>query len=108
MDDEFAGGDHPGMRSQLPSATVTFLFTDVEGSTRGLHELGAEAYAQIAAAGHGGQVLLSAATRALVDGGVNDLGEHRLKDFAEPVAIFQFGEKRFAVRPVVGRGHPLR
>ncbi len=33
------------MRSDLPSGTVTFLFTDVEGSTRLLHELGAEAYA---------------------------------------------------------------
>src|SRR5213593_3613750 len=40
------GGDHPGMRRRLPSATVTFLFTDVEGSTRLLHELGAEQYAQ--------------------------------------------------------------
>jgi predicted ATPase/class 3 adenylate cyclase len=29
----------------LPSGTVTFLFTDVEGSTKLLHELGAEAYA---------------------------------------------------------------
>jgi len=28
------------------SGTVTFLFTDVEGSTRLLHELGAEAYAE--------------------------------------------------------------
>jgi class 3 adenylate cyclase len=34
------------MRRRLPSATVTFLFTDVEGSTRLLHELGAEAYAR--------------------------------------------------------------
>ena len=51
--------------------------------------------ARIAAAGHGGQVLLSAATRALLDGGVTDLGEHRLKDFAGPVAIFQLGEARF-------------
>ena len=33
------------MRSDLPSGTVTFLFTDVEGSTRLLHELGAEDYA---------------------------------------------------------------
>jgi predicted ATPase/class 3 adenylate cyclase len=33
------------MRSDLPSGTVTFLFTDVEGSTKLLHELGAEAYA---------------------------------------------------------------
>ena len=29
----------------FPTGTVTFLFTDVEGSTRLLHELGAEAYA---------------------------------------------------------------
>ena len=33
------------MRRDLPSGTVTFLFTDVDGSTRLLHELGAEAYA---------------------------------------------------------------
>jgi predicted ATPase/class 3 adenylate cyclase len=32
-------------RNELPRGTVTFLFTDVEGSTRLLHELGAEAYA---------------------------------------------------------------
>src|SRR5712691_1469987 len=30
----------------LPSGTVTFLFTDVEGSTKLLHELGADAYAE--------------------------------------------------------------
>ncbi len=29
----------------LPSGTVTFLFTDIEGSTRLLHELGADRYA---------------------------------------------------------------
>ena len=29
----------------LPSGTVTFFFTDVEGSTRLLHELGAAGYA---------------------------------------------------------------
>src|SRR5213078_3901873 len=34
------------MPRQLPSATVTFLFTDVEGSTKLLHELGAETYAE--------------------------------------------------------------
>jgi predicted ATPase len=34
------------MRSDLPAGTVTFLFTDVEGSTTLLHELGAEAYAE--------------------------------------------------------------
>ena len=34
------------MHHELPTGTVTFLFTDMEGSTRLLHELGAEAYAQ--------------------------------------------------------------
>ena len=33
------------MRSDLPTGTVTFLFTDVEGSTQLLRTLGAEAYA---------------------------------------------------------------
>jgi len=51
--------------------------------------------ARIAAAGHGGQVLLSDATRALLeqdlpDGvSLRDLGEHRLKDLALPIRIFQ-------------------
>jgi class 3 adenylate cyclase len=46
--------------------------------------------ARIAAAGHGGQVLLSAATRSLVEQdlpegvSLRDLGEHRLKDLAHP------------------------
>src|SRR5919201_6382421 len=31
--------------SDLPGGTVTFLFTDVEASTKLLHELGSEAYA---------------------------------------------------------------
>jgi predicted ATPase len=164
-------------RGALPEGTVTFVFTDVEGSTRLLHELGAEAYAQelsahrralrdafaqhggvevdtqgdaffyafpdaagalagaeqgrhalaagrirvrmglhtgtphlgeegyvgedvhlgarIAACGHGGQVLVSKATRDLVGDGLADLGEHRLKDFGEPVWIFQLGSERF-------------
>ena len=30
----------------LPAGTVTFLFTDIEGSTRLLDELGPEAYAE--------------------------------------------------------------
>lgn len=33
------------MRHDLPGGTVTFLFTDVEGSTRLLYELGPDAYA---------------------------------------------------------------
>ncbi|HEY6104284.1 MAG TPA: adenylate/guanylate cyclase domain-containing protein [bacterium] len=165
------------MRRDLPAGTVTFLFTDVEGSTKVLHELGPLAYAdaltehrrlvreavarhggvevdtqgdaffvafatapsavaaarevqrtladgpiririgvhtgtphltdegyigqdvhagaRIAAAGHGGQVLLSRATRELVDEEVTDLGAHRLKDIPGPVRIFQLGAERF-------------
>jgi predicted ATPase len=33
------------VRTDLPTGTVTFLFTDVEGSTKLLHKLGAESYA---------------------------------------------------------------
>jgi predicted ATPase/class 3 adenylate cyclase len=156
--------------STLPTGVVTLLFTDVEGSTKLLHELG-DAYAgalhehrrllretftahngaevdtqgdaffvafarasdavaaaagaqvalsggpinvrmglhtgeprltdegyvgldvhkgaRIAAVGHGGQVLLSGATRALVNAEVRDLGPHRLKDLSVPERIFQ-------------------
>ena len=34
------------VRPDLPTGTITFLFTDVEGSTRLLHELGAEVYTE--------------------------------------------------------------
>src|SRR5918992_4131809 len=34
------------MRTDLPGGTVTFLFTDIEGSTNLLHEFGADAYAK--------------------------------------------------------------
>ena len=160
---------------ELPSGRVTLVFTDIEGSTRLLRQLGQEAYrnalaehrrvvreafrsgyevdyegdaffyafasapvaveavreamagleggpirirvgvhtgepgldppkyvgedvhlaARVMSAGHGGQVLLSQATRELVDAEVHELGEHRLKDFAEPVSLFQLGSGAF-------------
>jgi predicted ATPase/class 3 adenylate cyclase len=162
---------------ELPTGRVTFLFTDIEGSTRLIEELGEEGYvealgehrrllrgafaahggvevdtqgdaflyafadpaealaaaadgqdalasgsvkvriglhtgeprltgegyagrelhraARVAACGHGGQVVVSAATRAFVDGELTELGEHRLKDFPEPVSLFQLGSERF-------------
>ena len=164
--------------SELPSGTVTFLFTDIEGSTKLLHELGAEGYAEtlaehrrllraafvseggvevdtqgdsfffafssapgalraaeagqrdladgpvrvrmglhtgtprldeegyigvdvhraarIAAVGHGGQVLVSSATAALLERPLRDLGEHRLKDLAVGERIYQLGDREFA------------
>src|SRR5207244_3281849 len=52
--------------------------------------------ARVGASGHGGQVVLSRTTRALVDGlPLTDLGEHRLKDIPEAVSIFQLGSERF-------------
>ena len=52
--------------------------------------------ARIAACGHGGQVLVSAAAAALVESAVlRDLGEHRLKDLSAPERIFQLGSAEF-------------
>jgi len=173
------------MRDNLPSGTVTFLFTDVEGSTRLLHELGAEGYAdelaehrrlireacaahggvevdtqgdafffafptavgalaaasemthalasgpirvrvglhtgtphvssegyvgedvhraaRIASAAHGGQVVVSSQAAELLKpsgskrnaSSLVSLGAHRLKDFSEPVTIYQLGDGVF-------------
>jgi predicted ATPase/class 3 adenylate cyclase len=52
--------------------------------------------ARVAAAGHGGQVLLSKVSREFVDGlAIADLGEHRLKDIEGAVSIYQLGQKTF-------------
>lgn len=164
------------MQPDLPTGTVTFLFTDIEGSTRLLQELGdgyaevlaehrralrdawqrheglevdtqgdaffvafarasdavaaaAEAQlalagglvrvrmglhtgeplradegyvgfdvhraARVAAAGHGGQVLLSQTTADLAGADVRDLGLHRLKDLSAPERLFQLGTDVF-------------
>src|SRR5438045_3617581 len=51
--------------------------------------------ARIAAAGHGGQVLLSQATADLAGADVRDLGLHRLKDLSGPERLFQLGTEAF-------------
>jgi predicted ATPase/class 3 adenylate cyclase len=52
--------------------------------------------ARIAAAGHGHQILVSAATAALLRAdGLRDLGEHRLKDLSAPERVYQLGEGEF-------------
>ena len=77
--------------------------------------------ARIAAAGHGGQVLISASTAALRGtDGLLDLGERRLKDLSAPERIYQLGEEGFPplkslyrtnlpipATPFVGREHEL-
>jgi predicted ATPase/class 3 adenylate cyclase len=52
--------------------------------------------ARIAAAGHGGQILVSSSTASLIDGdSLRDLGEHRLKDLAAPERIYQLRGEAF-------------
>ena len=76
--------------------------------------------ARIAAAGHGGQVLISSSTAALVDRDLRDLGEHRFKDLAAPERIRQLGDRDFPAlkslhrtnlpipaTPFLGRGYEL-
>jgi predicted ATPase/class 3 adenylate cyclase len=162
----------------LPEGTVTFLFTDIEGSTRLLHELGPAEYAEalaehrrivreaaaahggvevdtqgdafflafptaagaakaaraareglnagavrvrmglhtgvptatgegyvgldvhrgarIAALAHGDQILVSPSTAALLEPEpLRDLGQHRLKDFAGAVRLYQLDDREF-------------
>jgi predicted ATPase/class 3 adenylate cyclase len=68
-----------------------------EGAIGGDDYVGLDVHraARIAAAGHGGQLLVSAATAELIGGaltneaGLRDLGHHRLKDLARPERIYE-------------------
>jgi predicted ATPase/class 3 adenylate cyclase len=61
---------------------------DVRRSGQGYVGMALHVTARVCAAGHGGQVLLTGSTRALVPAcEVRDLGEHRLKDLTDPVHI---------------------
>ena len=53
--------------------------------------------ARIMGAGHGGQVLVSEATRQLLDSTeeLQDLGDHRLKDLGAPQRLYQLGAAEF-------------
>jgi len=54
--------------------------------------------ARIGACGHGGQVVVSPTTAALLDDDqltLRDLGPHRLKDLDAPVTLYQLGEEDF-------------
>ena len=78
--------------------------------------------ARVMSAGHGGQVLISAATQALLDSSIAllDLGNHRLKDLTAAQRLFQLGDEQFPPlrtlhqanlpvqpTPLVGRGQEL-
>ena len=82
--------------------TGVVRLTDEGYAGRELHRA-----ARIAASGHGGQVVVSAATAALVECELLDLGEHRLKDFVEPVALFQHGRNHLPpLRAISRNGTP--
>jgi predicted ATPase/class 3 adenylate cyclase len=76
------------VRMGVHTGPATVVGDDYVGLT--LHQV-----ARVMSAGHGGQILVSAATRAL--GGddlppgleLRDCGDHRLKDLAQPVRLYQ-------------------
>ncbi|MEA2447588.1 MAG: hypothetical protein QOK47_1225, partial [Actinomycetota bacterium] len=52
--------------------------------------------ARICSTSHGGQIVMSEATRSLLqDEDVTDLGLHRLKDLGRPEKLFQLGREKF-------------
>jgi predicted ATPase/class 3 adenylate cyclase len=66
----------------------------------GRHYVGLDVHraARIGACGHGGQVVISPTTVALLEPGevaLEDLGSHRLKDLAAPVVLYQLGDADF-------------
>ena len=88
LEHEWPGGDRPRVRMGLHTGEPT---VDAERYVG----LGVHRAARIGAAAHGGQVLLSNATRELLeedpsDGiSIRDLGSFRLKDFDRPERLFQ-------------------
>jgi predicted ATPase len=96
-----------------------------EALVAGGHYVGLDVHraARVAAAGHGGQILLSPTTAALLEPGsvpLRDLGEHRLKDLSATVRLHQLGDTAFPplktlhrtnlpvpATPFLGRQHEL-
>ena len=84
------GGGDQGLRIRMGMHTGEGVLRDGDYVGLDVHRA-----ARIAAAGHGGQILLSAQTQVLslneLPNGLTlrDLGEHRLKDLEQPVRIFE-------------------
>jgi predicted ATPase/class 3 adenylate cyclase len=97
----------PGAIAAASEAQVELAIPVRMGMHTGTPHLTEEGYvgpdvnraARIAACGHGGQVLVSAATATLLQSAdavlLSDLGEHRLKDLSAPERIYQLGEREF-------------
>ena len=107
-----SAGSCPDRCARPPVGTVTFLFTDVEGSTRLLHELGAEAYAE-ALAEHR-RVIREACARSRRRGGGHAGGRvlRRLSDGAGALAAARRRSEALAEGPIrvrmgVHTGTPL-
>jgi predicted ATPase/class 3 adenylate cyclase len=71
-----------------------------EALVAGDHYVGIDVHraARIGACGHGGQVVVSPSTVALLEPGsypLRDLGQHRLKDLSAPVRLYQLGDGDF-------------
>src|SRR5436190_1140238 len=90
--------------ASLPTGTVTFLFTDIEGSTRiwerepdRMRVLLAQhdSIVRQVVEAHGGQVLVDGASADLIGDAHRDeatlrlLGEHRLRDLQAQEKVFQ-------------------
>jgi predicted ATPase/class 3 adenylate cyclase len=88
-------GSHPWPIDEQIKVRMGMHCGEVAETTTGFVGLEVHRAARVAAVGHGGQVLVSAAAAALVrdslpvGASLRDLGPHRLKDLGRPEQIFQ-------------------
>jgi predicted ATPase/class 3 adenylate cyclase len=87
--------DHPWFAGGVVQVRMGLHTGEPARAGEGYAGLDVHRAARLSAAGHGGQVLLSASTRVLIEGklppgvSLRDLGEHRLKDLSRPEHIYQ-------------------
>ena len=94
------------MRADLPTGTVTLLFTDIEGSTRLIDELGEEAYVR-ALAEHRRVLRVAFSAHGGVE--VDTQGDAFLYVFADPVwaeAFFESPPTAFGCGVCTSMGDP--